>query len=114
MSLPSQFSFCNLSKLYKILIQQAVEKVRCILPLPNLFPRLARRFPFHFAPFGLTALRALRSVLLKNRRLVKVNLEVSSQLEFSLKINCGLTACEESKLKNKVKIVKEEDKATWV
>ena len=32
-----------------------------------------------------------RRVLLKNRRLVKVNLEVSSQLEFSLKINCGLT-----------------------
>jgi len=45
---------------------------------------------------------------------VKVNLEVSSQLEFSLKINCGLTACEESKLKNKIKIVREEDKATWV
>jgi len=45
---------------------------------------------------------------------VKVNREVSSQLEFSLKINCGLTACEKPKLKNKVKIVKEEDKATWV
>jgi len=30
-------------------------------------------------------------VPLKNRRLVKVNLEVSSQLEFSLKINYGLT-----------------------
>jgi len=26
--------------------QQAVEKLRCILPLPNLFPSLARRFPF--------------------------------------------------------------------
>jgi len=34
-------------------------------------PSLARRFPFHFAPFGLTALTALRSVLLKNRRLVR-------------------------------------------
>ena len=44
------------------------------LPLPNLFPSLARRFPFHCAPFGLTALTALRSVLLKNRRLVRVNL----------------------------------------
>ncbi len=35
---------------------QLVEKLRCILSLPNLFPSLARRFPFHFAPFGLTAL----------------------------------------------------------
>ena len=50
---------------------QAVEKLRCILPLPNLFPSLARRFPFHFAPFGLTALTALHGVLLKNRMLVR-------------------------------------------
>ena len=67
---------------------QLVEKSRCILPLPNLFPSLARRSVS--APFGLTALAALRRVLLKNRRWVKVNLEVSSQLEFFLKINCGL------------------------
>ncbi len=51
---------------------QLVEKLRCILSLPNLFPGLARRFPSHFAPFGLTALTALRRVLLKNRRLVKL------------------------------------------
>jgi len=74
---------------------QLVEKSRCILPLPNLFPSLARRFACCqscsvSAPFGLTALTALRGVLLKNRRLVKVNLEVSSQSEFSLKINGGL------------------------
>jgi len=61
---------------------QLVEKSRCILPLPNLFPSLARRFACCqscsvSAPFGLTALTALRRVLLKNRRLVKVNLEVS-------------------------------------
>jgi len=30
---------------------QLVEKLRCILSLPNLFPSLARRFPSHFAPF---------------------------------------------------------------
>jgi len=53
--------------------------------LPYLFPSLARRFPFHFAPFGLTALTALRGVLLKNRRLVKVNLEVSSRIVFNFK-----------------------------
>jgi len=80
-------------------------------------PSLARRFACCqscsvSAPFGLTALTALRSVLLKNRRWVRkknilfpfnqlyflksykqvgeVNLEVSSQLEFSLKTNCGL------------------------
>jgi len=35
-----------------------------ILPLPNLFPSLARRSVS--APFGLTALTALRRVLLKN------------------------------------------------
>ena len=40
---------------------QAVEKSRCILPLPNLFPSLARRFACCqscsvSAPFGLTAL----------------------------------------------------------
>jgi len=29
---------------------QLVEKLRCTLLLPNLFPSLARRFPFHFAP----------------------------------------------------------------
>ena len=45
---------------------QAVKKVRCTLPLTNLFPSLAHCFPFYFAPFGLTALTALRSVLLKN------------------------------------------------
>jgi len=57
---------------------QLVEKSRCILPLPNLFPSLARRFACCqscsvSAPFGLTALTALRRVLLKNRRLVRVN-----------------------------------------
>jgi len=40
---------------------QLVEKSRCILPLPNLFPSLARRFACCqscsvSAPFGLTAL----------------------------------------------------------
>ena len=74
---------------------QLVEKLRCILPLSNLFSSLARRFACCqscsvSAPFGLTALTPLRGVLLKNRRWVKVNLEVSSQLEFSLKINYGL------------------------
>ena len=39
-----------------ILFLQLVEKLRCTLPLPNLFPSLARRFPFHFAPFGLDGL----------------------------------------------------------
>ena len=73
-----------------------------MLFLPNLFPSLARRFACCqscsvSAPFGLTVLTPLRRVLLKNRRLVKVNLEVSSQLEFSLKINCGLPV-----LKNEV------------
>jgi len=67
--------------------KQLVEKLQCILSLSNLFPSLARRFGCCqscsvSAPFGLTALTALRSVLLKNRRLVKVNLEVSSQLQF--------------------------------
>ena len=57
---------------------QLVEKSRCILSLPNLFPGLARRFACCqscsvFAPFGLTALTALCSVLLKNRRLVRKN-----------------------------------------
>ena len=56
--------------------QQLVKKLRCTLPLPNLFPSLARRFACCqscsvSAPFGLTALTALRSVLLKNRRLVR-------------------------------------------
>ena len=54
-----------------ITTEQLVEKLRCILSLTNLLPSLARRFPFHFAPFGLTALTALRNVLLKNRRLVR-------------------------------------------
>ena len=48
---------------------QLVEKLRCILFLPNLFPSLARCSVS--APFGLTALTALRGVLLKNRRLVR-------------------------------------------
>ena len=70
---------CTLQLLFMLILfkaQQTVEKLRCILPLPNLFPSLARRFSFHSAPFGLTALTALHGVLLKNRRLVKVNLEV--------------------------------------
>ena len=37
--------------------------------------------PFHFAPFGLTALTALRSVLLKNRRLVKLILKYHCHLK---------------------------------
>jgi len=31
---------------FGIIAKQAVEKSRCILPLPNLLPSLARRFPF--------------------------------------------------------------------
>jgi len=31
---------------------QLVEKIRCTLPLPNLFPSVARRFPFP-RPLGL-------------------------------------------------------------
>jgi len=54
-------------------------------------PWFSTPFSVSLRPLGLTALTPLRGVLLKNRRLVKVNLEVSSQLEFSLKINCGLT-----------------------
>jgi len=82
--------------LFIFIFFQLVEKLRCILSLPNLFPSLAHHFACCqscsvSAPFGLTALTTLRRVLLKNRRLVKVNLEVSSQLEFYLKINCGLT-----------------------
>ena len=60
----------------RFIAQGFVEKLRCILSLPNLFPSLARRFACCqscsvSAPFGLTALTALRSVLLKNRRLVR-------------------------------------------
>jgi len=40
---------------------------------------------FVSAPFGPTALTALHGVLLKNRRLVKVNLEVSSRIVFNFK-----------------------------
>ncbi|MDL1970673.1 MAG: hypothetical protein LWW94_06815, partial [Candidatus Desulfofervidaceae bacterium] len=67
-----------------------------ILSLPNLFPSLARRFaccqscsvslrPLWAYGFDSASPRAPEKL-----RLVKVNLEVSSQLEFSLKINCGL------------------------
>jgi len=34
----------HLSSAQAFKILQLVEKVRCILPLPNLFPSLARRF----------------------------------------------------------------------
>ncbi len=65
----------------------------------HLFPSLARRFACCqscsvSAPFGLTALTALRRVLLKNRRLYK---ECSRRLQFSPKIYRGfwvLTNCQ--------------------
>ena len=70
MSMPYILFLCTFST-HCFIHLQLVEKLRCILFLPNLFPSLTRRFPFQFAPFELTALTALSSMLLKNRRLVR-------------------------------------------
>jgi len=48
--------------LHSFALLQLVEKSRCILPLPHLFPSLARRFPFRSAPFTALAKATLKGL----------------------------------------------------
>jgi len=73
------------------MLKQLVEKLRCILSLPNLFPSLARRFAYcQSCSVSLRTLwaygfdSAARRALEKSK-VGEVNLEVSSRIVFNFK-----------------------------